>query len=171
MGDQVDWIGEQLSILDAFDRPLCLPLAKVKLSSLKWGSDNEISMIVAVTPHLKWEIILGNNLWEENPALKDILFETSPVQRDQRFNFQPPLQNFEKRALAESNQANLIKSTAGGNIEKNQSLETYTSGRGDETNTEGGDAGASDSLTQADRLFMIPIGQPEQITYSSERQQ
>ena len=110
-------------------------------------------------------------MWEENPALKDILCETSPVQRDQRFDFQPPLQNFEKRALAESNQANLIKSTTGGNIEKNQSLETYTSGRDDEPNTEGGEADVSDSLTQVDRLFMTAIGQTEQITYSSEQQQ
>ena len=75
-------------------------------------------MIVAMTPHLKWEIILGNNFWEENPALKDILFDTSPVQRDQRFDFQPSLQNFEKRALAESNHAIFIKSTAGGKMAK-----------------------------------------------------
>ena len=65
-------------------------------------------MIVAITPHLNWEIILGNNLWEENLALKDILFEMNPVERDKRVQTQPPLQNFEKCAFAESNHANLI---------------------------------------------------------------
>ena len=87
--DKVDWTGESITILDAFERPLCLPLAKVKLWSPKWGFDGEISMTVAVTPHLKLEIILGNNLLEENPALKDILFEATPVERDG-----PPLHNF-----------------------------------------------------------------------------
>ena len=88
-------------------------------------------------------------MWEENPAIKDILFETSPVQRDQRFYFQPPLHNFEKRALAESNHAILIKSTAGGKIDKNSLRETYISGRGDELDTEAGkEAGASNTGRQ-----------------------
>ena len=44
-------------------------------------------------------------------------------------------------------------------------------GRGDGLNTTGGEeAGASDSLTQADILFMTSIGQPEQITYSDKPQ-
>ena len=112
LGDKVDWTGESIKIGDAL-RPLCLPLAKVKLRSPKWGLVGEISMIVAVTPHLKWEIILENNLWEENPALNDIIFDRSPVQRDGRLQTQPPLQNLEKRALAGSNHANLIKLTGG----------------------------------------------------------
>ena len=57
-------------------------------------------------------------------------------------------------------------------MDKNPLRKKYTFSRGDELDTEGGEeAGASDRLTQADRLLMTPIGQPEQITYSSERQQ
>ena len=82
------------------------------------------------------------------------------------------LQNFEKRALAKSNIANLIKSTAGGKIDKNPLRETYTSGGGNEPDTEGDEeAGASDSLTQANILFLTLIAQPEQVTYGTEQQQ
>ena len=97
--DKVDWTGESIKTLDAFERPLCLQVAKVNLWSPKLRFDGEITMIVAVTPHSKWEMILGNNLLGENPALKDILFETSPVERDRRFQTQPPLQNFENTLL------------------------------------------------------------------------
>ena len=57
-------------------------------------------------------------------------------------------------------------------MDTNQLQETYTSGRGDDIDTEDGEeAGASDSLTQADILFMTPIAQPEKFTYGSEQQQ
>ena len=57
-------------------------------------------------------------------------------------------------------------------MDKNPLRETYTSGRGDELDTEGGEeAGASNSLTQVDRLFMTLIAQPEQVVYGSEQQQ
>ena len=57
-------------------------------------------------------------MWEEKPALKDILFETSPVELDERYQTQLPLHNFKKYAFAESNQANLIESTAGDKMDK-----------------------------------------------------
>ena len=56
--------------------------------------------------------------------------------------------------IRDSNHGNLFKSTAGGKMDENPLRETYTSGRGDELATEGGEeVGASDSLTQSDRLL------------------
>ena len=49
VGDKVDWTGESIKIVDAFERSLCLPLAKVKLRS-HYDVRGTLSHIVPVYP-------------------------------------------------------------------------------------------------------------------------